>query len=60
MPHVMMLGSPRPRKLRPDSNRMADEMVRVATMTSGGMALGRMTRDMMVAFPAPIVLAAAT
>ena len=37
MPHVMMLGSPRPRKLRPDSNRMADEMVRVATMTSGGL-----------------------
>ena len=56
----MVLGSPRPRKDKPASNRIATPIVKVADTIRGGAALGRITVQMMRRFFAPMARAAVT
>ena len=56
----MRFWSPRPKKDRAASNKIAEPMASVAETMSGGKALGKITRQMMRAWPAPMARSART
>lgn len=60
LPQLTTLGSPSPRKESPASDRMALATSTAVVTTSGVIALGRISRKMMRACPAPSVRAART
>jgi hypothetical protein len=59
-PQLMTLGSPRPKKLSPASKRMAMPTAKEALTIIGGRALGRISRQMIRIFLAPIAFDAVT
>src|SRR4051812_10537818 len=60
VPHDQLVGSPRPRKARPASARIAEPATNDRLMKMGGAALGRMCRKRMRSLRTPTVRAAST
>ncbi|KAG1317860.1 hypothetical protein G6F63_015483 [Rhizopus arrhizus] len=60
LPQLTTLGSPTPRNARPASDRMAWATSTAVVTMMVGRALGRISRKMMRAWPAPSVCAART